>query len=96
MYIFIFNLGHPNLKVFWTHGGNLGTIETVHCGKPAIVTPFYGDQYLNAAALGKRGMGFRLNLLEITADKINEIVDNALHPKCVIWNFELFHIFIRH
>lgn len=80
----MFATGHPNLKVFWTHGGNLGTIETVHCGKPAIVTPFYGDQYLNAAALDERGMGFRLNIFDITADKIYELVDKALHPQCVI------------
>lgn len=65
-------------------------------GKPAIVTPFYGDQYLNAAALGKRGMGFRLNILEITADKIYELVDKALHPQCVIWSFEFFYIFMSH
>lgn len=81
------------MKVFWTHGGNLGTIETVHCGKPSIVTPFYGDQYLNAAALSKRGMGFRLNILEITADKIYEMVDKALHPQCVIWIFLISPLF---
>lgn len=71
------------MKLFWTHGGNLGVIETVHCGKPAIVTPFYGDQYLNAAALSERGMGFRLNILEITADKIYELAAKALQPQCV-------------
>lgn len=69
------------MKAFWTHGGNLGTIETVYCGKPAIFTPFYGDQYLNAAALNQRGMGFRLNLLEITADSIYNVVQQALDPK---------------
>lgn len=78
------------MKVFWTHGGNLGTIETVHCGKPSIVTPFYGDQYLNAAALSARGMGFRFNLLEITADGIYNMVQEALDPKSVeIINFFL-------
>lgn len=91
---FWFETGHPDLKVFWTHGGNLGTIETVHCGKPAIVTPFYGDQYLNAAALEERRMGFRLNIFDITADKINELVDKALHPQCVMWNWEMSrHLF---
>lgn len=75
------NVGHPNVKAFWTHGGNLGTIETVHCGKPAIITPFYGDQYLNAAALNRRGMGFRHNLLDITADSIYNVVQKVLDPK---------------
>lgn len=67
--------------MFWSHGGNSGTIETVHCGKPAIITPFYGDQYLNAAALEERGMGFMLPLLEITADRIFKTVDKALNSR---------------
>lgn len=56
-------------------------METVHCGKPAIFTPFYGDQYLNAAALAERGMGFMLPLLEITADRIYKTVNKALDPR---------------
>lgn len=85
------------MKIFWTHGGNSGTIETVHCGKPAIITPFYGDQYLNAAALEKRGMGFILPLLEITAFKIEDTVALALEKKYVnlrsfsILNEDLIH-----
>lgn len=71
------------MKAFWAHGGNLGTIETVHCGKPAIITPFYGDQYLNAAALNRRGMGFTLELEKITADNIYDVVQRVLQPKCV-------------
>lgn len=44
--------------------------RTVHCGKPAVITPFYGDQYLNAVALVERGFGFLLPLEEITAERI--------------------------
>lgn len=69
------------MKAFWTHGGNLGTIESVHCGKPSIITPFYGDQYLNAAALSQRGIGFKLDLLQITADNIYDLVKKTLDPK---------------
>lgn len=46
-----------------------------------MITPFYGDQYLNAAALNRRGMGFKLDLLNITADNIHNIVQNLLQPK---------------
>lgn len=69
------------MKAFWTHGGNLGTIESVYCGKPMIITPFYGDQFLNAAALGHRGMGVRINLHDITADEIYDAVQKMLDPK---------------
>lgn len=76
-----FNSGHPNVKLFWTHGGNLATIETVHCGKPVVITPFYGDQYLNGLALVERGLGFLLPLEEITAKRIVQIVNKALSPR---------------
>lgn len=69
------------MKAFWTHGGNLGTIESVFCGKPMIITPFYGDQFLNAAGLEHRGMGVRINLHDITADEINHAVQKMLDPK---------------
>lgn len=79
-----FQSGHPNVRLFWTHGGNLATIETVHCGKPAVMTPFYGDQYLNAVALVERGLGFLLSLEEIPAKKILQTVNEALSPRMVI------------
>lgn len=63
------------------HGGNSGTVETVYCGKPAIITPFYGDQYINAAALAKRGIGFILPFTEISAEKILNAVNSALDPR---------------
>lgn len=72
---------HPNVRLFWTHGGNLATIETVHCAKPAMITPFYGDQYLNAVALVERGLGFLLPLEEITAEIILHTVKKALNPR---------------
>lgn len=73
--------GHPNVKVFWSHGGNLGTIEAVHCGKPVVFTPFYGDQFMNAASIEARGMGFSIQLNEINANKVYDVIQKALDPK---------------
>lgn len=83
-------IGHPNTKVFWTHGGNLGTIESVHCGRPTIITPFYGDQFLNAAALSRRGMGIKQELMQITADNIYNNVQKLLEPKYAIHIYRHF------
>lgn len=73
--------GHPNIKAFWSHGGNLGTIEAAHCAVPTVVTPIYGDQFLNAAAFEKRGMGFTLLFEDITADNIYDRITKCLDAK---------------
>ncbi|XP_017110702.1 UDP-glucosyltransferase 2 [Drosophila elegans] len=59
-------LCHPKVKLFWSHGGLLGTTESVHCGKPMLVTPIYGDQFLNAFSVQNRGMGLKLDYEDIT------------------------------
>lgn len=74
-------LGHPNVKVFWAHGGNLGSIEAAHCAVPTVVTPIYGDQFLNGATFEKRGMGFVLLYKDINADNIYEKITKCLNPE---------------
>ncbi|KAH8369048.1 hypothetical protein KR200_010824 [Drosophila serrata] len=63
---------HPKVKLFWTHGGLLGTTESVHCGKPMLVTPIYGDQFLNAFSVQNRGMGLKLDYEEINVDNLKQ------------------------
>ena len=53
-------LGHPKVKYFWSHGGLLGVSESVYCAKPLIVSPVYGDQFLNGRAVENRQMGIIL------------------------------------
>lgn len=50
-------LCHPKVKAFVSHSGLLGTSESIYCGVPMLVTPFYGDQFLNAAAVVQRRFG---------------------------------------
>ncbi|EDV57648.2 LOW QUALITY PROTEIN: uncharacterized protein Dere_GG24956 [Drosophila erecta] len=65
-------LCHPKVKLFWSHGGLLGTTEAVHCGKPLLVTPIYGDQFLNAYSVQNRGMGLKLDYQDITVENLNK------------------------
>lgn len=75
------SLGHPNVKLFMTHGGLLGSSEAAYCGVPVISTPFYGDQFLNGAAMEKRGMAVVLNYQDINKDTVFQALRKALDPK---------------
>jgi glucuronosyltransferase len=67
-------LCHEKVVAFMSHGGMMGVSEAVHCGVPTVVTPIYGDQYLNAAALVERGMGVILGYDEISEARVFESV----------------------
>ncbi|KAL1509696.1 hypothetical protein ABEB36_004398 [Hypothenemus hampei] len=55
-------LCHPNVKLFITHGGKLGTTEATYCGVPMILLPQFGDQLYNSYGIVNRGNGIILNL----------------------------------
>lgn len=74
-------LCHPNVKVFMTHGGMLGTSEGVHCGVSMVVTPFYGDQWLNSRALEYREVAVIMNYNEISEEKVYDSLEKALGSK---------------
>ncbi|XP_022114873.2 UDP-glucosyltransferase 2 [Pieris rapae] len=71
-------LCHPNVKIFISHGGLLGTQEAVACGVPMLVVPLYADQALNARAMNDRGLSLTLNLPDITKDSIKDALHNLL------------------
>lgn len=74
-------LCHPNVKVFMTHAGLMGSSEAAYCGVPTVTTPMYGDQFLNAAALVQRGMGVLLNYEDIGENSVMRSLKRALDPK---------------
>ncbi|XP_037024343.1 UDP-glycosyltransferase UGT5-like [Bradysia coprophila] len=75
-------LCHPNVRLFWSHGGNLGTTESVWCGVPALITPFYGDQFVNSAYLKKRGMADTLLYEDLDEpDRVYDALLKLLNPR---------------
>ncbi|CAO1423146.1 unnamed protein product [Diamesa serratosioi] len=73
-------LAHPNVKVFITHGGLLGTTEALVEGVPVIGIPIYGDQQLNSQKAAAAGYGVVLDFNSITEESItnslNEVLNN--------------------
>uniref|UniRef100_A0A1B0DEZ7 UDP-glucuronosyltransferase n=1 Tax=Phlebotomus papatasi TaxID=29031 RepID=A0A1B0DEZ7_PHLPP len=86
-------LCHPKTKVFLTHGGLLSANEAAHCGKPVIVTPVFGDQHLNGAALVERGMGILLPLTDFTEETIYARLMEILKPQYQLRANQLSHHF---
>lgn len=50
-------LGHPNVKLFVTHGGMHSVYEAMHHGKPVVGAPFQFEQQANLEMLRAKGMG---------------------------------------
>lgn len=78
-------LAHPNVKVFITHGGMLGTTESVYNGKPMIGIPCFGDQSMNIARAVKQGYAVKLDLGSLTEEGIlgavHEIIGNPKYSE---------------
>jgi len=74
-------LAHPNVKVFMSHGGLLGTSEATYYGVPIIATPIFGDQFLNSLTLAERGMGITLLFDDLTEENIYNSIMQILQPE---------------
>ncbi|XP_072930001.1 UDP-glycosyltransferase UGT5-like [Epargyreus clarus] len=72
-------LCHPNIKLFISHGGLLGTQEAVACGVPMLTIPLYADQALNGRAMSDRGVARTLSFDESGADAWREALRDLLN-----------------
>ncbi|XP_072385464.1 UDP-glycosyltransferase UGT5-like isoform X2 [Diabrotica undecimpunctata] len=74
-------LCHPNVKLFISHGGMLGTMEAVYCGVPILVMPQFGDQFSNAVALEANGGGVVLRTSDVTEETAYRAIRQAIKMK---------------
>jgi len=62
--------GHPNVKVFVTHGGMMGTMEAVYSGVPMVAIPLFGDQFHNVKNYEDEGIAIRVDYTTITKERV--------------------------
>ena len=71
-------LAHPNVKLFITHGGLLGTTEAIMEGVPMIGVPIYSDQKMNMLQAQQMGIGTIMEYKDINEDLILKNINEVL------------------
>jgi UDP:flavonoid glycosyltransferase YjiC (YdhE family) len=71
-------LGHPNVRVFITHGGCLGTQEAVYNGVPMIGIPLYSDQHQNIEIYVSKNIAVKLDYYAINKESVLHAIRTIL------------------
>lgn len=71
--------GHPATKLFISHGGLLGSQESIHCGVPILGVPLFADQALNLGELKKRGVAEVINYYDFNEVNLYTTVNKIIN-----------------
>ncbi|TKS67449.1 UDP-glucuronosyltransferase 1-1 [Collichthys lucidus] len=74
-------LAHPKAKVFITHGGTHGVYEGICNAVPMLMFPLFGDQGDNVHRMVSRGVAEKLEIYDVTAEKVVTALNNLIHDK---------------
>ncbi|XP_051165472.1 UDP-glucosyltransferase 2-like isoform X2 [Leptopilina boulardi] len=83
-------LKHKNVKVFVTHGGLLGTLESIYYKVPMIGFPLFGDQFYNMKVCEDREIAISLDYHKFTANDFLEALNVVLKNNNYRNNIEEF------
>ncbi|KAJ8731401.1 hypothetical protein PYW07_004565 [Mythimna separata] len=71
-------LSHPNIRVFISHGGLIGTQEATFHGVPIVGIPIYADQYNNLLQAQSLGYGKILKYPHINEQTLSKTLNEVL------------------
>ncbi|XP_024862066.1 uncharacterized protein LOC108236932 [Kryptolebias marmoratus] len=72
-------LGHPQVKLFVTHGGTNGLQEAIYNGVPVLGIPLIFDQHDNLIRMQERGAAKMLELADINGHTFEEGIKEVLY-----------------
>ncbi|XP_033219242.1 UDP-glucuronosyltransferase 2B31-like [Belonocnema kinseyi] len=81
-------LKHKNVKAFVTHGGLMGTLESIHCGVPMVGFPLFGDQMKNINSYEKKKIAVSLDYKSVTEKKFTNALNTVLKNREYRYNIE--------
>jgi len=71
-------LGHPNCKLFITHGGLGGTTEAIYHGVPMVGIPMFGDQPLNMGKAEKAGYALAIDYSDVSEETLYKAITRVI------------------
>ncbi|KAF7992649.1 hypothetical protein HCN44_004993 [Aphidius gifuensis] len=72
-------LKHENTKAFVTHGGLLGTQESIAWGVPLIGFPLFGDQHANLENYARKKIAVVLQIKSFNSEKLTNAIKKVLN-----------------
>jgi len=70
--------GHPNIKLFISHGGTLSTQQAIYHGVPVLFFPFFFDQITNANYGEQIGYALTLKLKDLDEEEFAIAINRLL------------------
>ena len=84
-------LGHPNLKVFVTHGGLGSVMEAIYHKTVLVGVPLMNDQIPNLLRAAKHGYARTLKWDTLTADELTDAITAGVEDKSMQSAIERIH-----
>ncbi|XP_050524846.1 UDP-glycosyltransferase UGT5-like [Daktulosphaira vitifoliae] len=72
-------LGHPNCKLFITHGGVLSIIESFHHSVPILCMSIFADQDQNCMQASLKGMALHIPFFEVTSQRLSNSLQRLIN-----------------
>ncbi|RXG55521.1 2-hydroxyacylsphingosine 1-beta-galactosyltransferase [Armadillidium vulgare] len=74
-------LGHPKIRLFITHGGQMSTIESSHHGVPVIGMSVFADQHFNMKVVQNEGWGRLVDWKTLEETSFRNVIQDVLNNK---------------
>ena len=83
--------GHPNARLFISHGGLIGLQEAIYHAVPVLGIPFGNDQRTNLAKAQREGYILKLDWDQITENILYETIQTLINEPRYSRSTELYY-----